>query len=212
MIEAAGISDHAHRPASWPDRIRLPFDIDPAPLAAELAALPAEAWTTHFVPQNYDGEWSAAPLRCGAHAIHPIHRIACDPTETRFVDTELLAALPAFRAALAQFRCPLTMVRLMRLAPGSVIKEHSDPGLGAEEGRARLHVPVTTSAAVDFRVNGRRIEMSAGSVWYLRLSDPHSVQNRGAVDRIHLVVDAVVDPWLTSMLSAGKAAGVRPKV
>lgn len=53
----------------------------------------------------------------------------------------------------------------------------------------RLHIPVVTNDGVDFRLNGVRCPMSAGSTWYLRLSDPHSVANRGSSDRVHLVID-----------------------
>jgi hypothetical protein len=210
VTEYARLHQPTPPPARFPDRVRLPFDVDPAPLVADLASLAGTIWTPHFVRQNYEGDWSALPLRCGARAVHPIHRIGCDPTETRFVDTEILAALPAFRAALARFRCPTRVVRLMRLAAGSTIREHEDPGLSAEDGLARLHIPVTTSPDVDFRVNGRPVEMAPGSVWYLRLSDPHRVVNRGRADRIHLVVDAVVDPWLEKMLGRGASAGLSP--
>jgi hypothetical protein len=45
--------------------------------------------------------------------------------------------------------------------------------------------------------------MAPGSVWYLRLSDPHQVANRGETDRVHLVLDATVNPWLARMLREG---------
>jgi hypothetical protein len=47
--------------------------------------------------------------------------------------------------------------------------------------------------------------MTAGSVWYLRLIDPHAVDNRGSADRTHLVVDADVNDWLADMLQRGAA-------
>jgi len=43
--------------------------------------------------------------------------------------------------------------------------------------------------------------MAPGECWYLRLSDPHSVANRGTTDRVHLVVDAVVNDALRRMIS-----------
>ena len=51
--------------------------------------------------------------------------------------------------------------------------------------------------------------MPAGSSWYLRLSDPHSVANRGAADRVHLVIDAVVNDWVPALFerAAGAASG-----
>jgi hypothetical protein len=94
----------------------------------------------------------------------------------------------------------------MRLSPGSLIREHQDPFLDPESGWARLHLPIETNAAVDFRLNGRTVRMAPGSCWYLRLSDPHSASNDGDGDRVHLVVDAVMNPWLAAMLAAGAPA------
>ena len=48
--------------------------------------------------------------------------------------------------------------------------------------------------------------LEAGSAWYLRLSDPHSVANRGADARVHLVIDAVVDPWIEAQFCRAAAA------
>src|SRR6185436_3955723 len=123
-----------------------------------------------------------------------------DPTCRDYADTPLLAACPAIAAALAMFECPLESVRLMRLGAGSVIKTHRDLDLDVEHGRARLHVPIDTNPGVDFRLNGERVFLGEGECWYLRLSDPHSVRNGGDRDRIHLVIDTIVNPWLREVL------------
>jgi hypothetical protein len=128
--------------------------------------------------------------------------IYSDPTATEFENTALLAGSPYFQHVLSSFRCPLRAARLMRLTPGSLIKEHSDHELSAEEGFARLHIPVTTNPDVEFFLNGSRVILEAGSTWYLRLSDPHRVHNRGATDRVHIVIDAVVDAWLLDLLES----------
>lgn len=188
-----------------PDRLRLPLRFDAAALAADIAALACADWVRHFVPQNYDGDWEVAPLRARAGATHPILMIVSDPAASDYVDTPLLAACPAVRAALDTLACPLLAVRLMRLGPGSVIREHVDFDLDAEQGTVRLHVPVVTNPEVDFRLNGRRVVMEAGSLWYLRLSDTHSVANRGRTERVHLVIDATVNAWLAGLLAAAAA-------
>ncbi len=185
---------------SWPDRVRLPLRFDPARLAADLARLEDEAWTAHFVRQNYDGDWSALPLRAHAAARHRVQMIYSPPYATEFVDTPLLARTAYFREVLAAFRCPLTCVRLMRLTPGSVIKEHSDHDLAAEQGWVRMHVPVTSNPDVEFFVNGTPVSMVPGEAWYLRLADPHRAANRGTSDRVHMVIDAQLDGWLAQLL------------
>ena len=193
---------------TYPDRIRLPMRFDPDRLHADLAALRGESWTEHFVRQNYEGEWSALPLRSTAGATHPIMKIYSDPIATAFEDDALLARTPGFRELLDSLECPLRAVRLMRLAPGSVIKTHSDHDLAAEEGKARLHAPIVTGPGVEFLLNGRPVTMAPGELWYLRLADPHSVRNRGRADRVHLVIDVEANDWLYRQLALG--AGLTP--
>lgn len=189
--------------APLPDRIRLPFDFDPALLAADLDAFAESDWTAHFVRDNYRGDWSALPLRAPLGETHRLRMIYSDRTNPYFVDTLLLERAPNFRRALARFECPLRSVRLMRLGPGSAILDHHDLDLDADLGRARLHVAVTSNDGVEFHLNGLPVEMAPGSVWYLRLGDPHRAENRGPSARIHLVIDAEVNAWLEEMLRAG---------
>ena len=196
--------DHAPDPdATVPDRVRLPLEFDPVALAVDLAGFDDGDWVQHPVRQNYDGGWAALPLRSAAGESHPIRLIYPDPVATEWVDTPLLDRAPRLHAAISRFLCPLKSVRLMRLSPGSQIKEHFDPDLDAESGKTRLHIPILTGSSVEFLVNRRPVEMAPGSCWYLRLSDPHAVTNRGVGDRIHLVIDAVVNDWLAAQLRAG---------
>ena len=171
----------------FPDRLRLPFAFDPARLRADLRALDTDPWYDHAVRQNYSGQWDVLALRAAAGETHPVRIIVTPAGTTKFADQPALTRCPYFREVLAAFACPLHAVRLMRLTPGSVIKEHYDHELGIEDGHARIHVPVTTNPQVDFRLNGARVDMAEGSAWYLRLSDPHSVINGGTSDHIHLV-------------------------
>jgi hypothetical protein len=185
-----------------PDRLRLPFTFDADLLARDLDGLSAVGWIQHFVRQNYDGDWSVIPLRGKAGAKHPVAMIYADPTCTDFEDSPMLAACPYFRQILDTFQAPLRAVRLMRLTPGSVIKEHTDLDLSFEEGTVRIHVPVVTNTGVEFYLNRSRVVLDAGSAWYLRLSDPHSVVNRGSSDRVHMVIDAEVNRWVADILKA----------
>jgi hypothetical protein len=192
-------------PMRFPDRLRLPFAFDRDQLAADLRRLSSSQWIKHFVTQNYHGDWSVIPLRGPAGARHPVQMIYSDPTATAFEDAPMLAACGYFRTVLDTFICPLQAVRLMRLSPGSVIKEHTDHDLSFEQGSVRIHIPITTNGGVAFELNRRRVILEAGSCWYLRLSDPHSVANRGDADRVHLVIDATVNEWIEAAFAA--AAG-----
>jgi hypothetical protein len=191
-----------------PDRLRLPFTFDAGHLARDLERVSAVGWIKHYVQQNYDGDWSVIALRGKAGATHPVMMIYSDPTCRDFADTPMLAACPYFRQVLDTFEAPLRAVRLMRLTAGSVIKEHTDHELSFEEGTVRIHVPVVTNADVEFYLNRSRVVLDAGSSWYLRLSDPHSVDNRGTTDRVHMVIDAQVNDWITHILRTATAGAM----
>jgi hypothetical protein len=194
----------------FPDHLRLPLDFDPGALSRDLAAAASGGWIRHFVRETYDGEWDVIPLRAPRGARRPAAMVLVHPMTEHFEDTPVLADCPYFRHVLGCFLTTLRAVRLMRLAPGSVIKEHVDAFLDIEDGAVRLHVPVVTNSDVDFRLNGKRLEMAPGSAWYMGVGNPHSVANRGSSDRVHLVIDAMLNAWLVDLLEAAeRKSGVR---
>ena len=183
-----------------PDAVQLPFRFDVARLQADLANIVAEEFVPHFNTAFYQGDWSAVPLRSiGGRTDH----IYPDPTaKNTFADTPLLARCAYIREVLATLQCPMQAVRFLRLKAGSVIKEHRDHELGFEDGEVRLHIPVITNPEVEFVLNQVRVVMNEGECWYLNVNQPHRVANRGTTDRIHLVIDCVVNDWLRDQLLA----------
>jgi len=184
------------------DRVKFPFTFNTRLLQDDLARLQASDWIDHFVKQNYEGDWSVIPLRGPAGATHPVMMIYSHPTAKEFADTPFLQQSKYFPNVLQSLRCELQAVRLMMLTAGSRIKKHTDLDLAAEQGTARLHIPIQTNDKVYFRLNGSRVVLKEGECWYLRLSDPHSVENRGKTDRIHLVVDVKVNAWLSALITS----------
>lgn len=189
-----------------PDRLPLSLQFDPGLLVRDLQRLEEQSWIDHFVKENYTGQWDVLPLRGTAGATHPVMMIYSDPSCQDFADTPFLEQAPYLREVLGAFRCPLLSVRLMRLTPGSEIKEHCDHDLSAELGQVRMHVPITTNPGVEFLLNSTPVVMAPGSCWYLRLADPHAVSNRGSTDRVHLVIDALLNDWLQEELERAAAA------
>ncbi len=177
---------------------QFPFHFDPARLKADLEHIQPEEWTPHFNTSIYEGEWSGVALRSIAgHAL----QLYPDPTATgSFSDTELLGRCSYYQEVLATFHCPLTSVRLLKLKARSSIREHRDYKLGFEDGEMRLHVPVVTNPAVAFFVNGERVPMQEGETWYANVNLPHRVDNGSDTDRIHLVIDCIVNEWLAGFL------------
>ena len=116
-------------------------------------------------------------------------------------DTELLDHCPYIRTVLNFFDCEKLSVRLMRLQQNAIIKTHTDQDMSFEEGEARFHIPVQTNPGVSFFLDEERIPMQEGECWYLNLSRPHRVENTGEEDRIHLVIDCLVNGWVKELLS-----------
>lgn len=179
--------------------VRLPLNFDPVPLAAEVASIAAEDWVPHFNTGYYEGEWRVAALRSvGGRA----GQIFPDHTKTNeFADTPLLAQCPQMQAVLAAFACPFTAVRLLKLTPGTRIREHCDHNLGYEDGEVRLHLPILSNSAVEFVLAGEVVPLQPGETWYLNFNLPHRVANLGTTDRVHLVLDCVLNPWLDELLT-----------
>ncbi len=188
------------------DRRRLPMAFPVEELLAELRTLPAEAWVDHFVPANYEGTWRILPLRGPAGETHPIRMATSHPGQEDFADTPFLARAPVFRSVLDRFRCGLRSVRVMALGAGSFIREHRDPDLDGGGDTIRLHIPLLTHGGVRFLLNRAAVPLRAGECWFLRLSDPHAVENPGPGERLHLVIDAELNAWLRDLLALPETA------
>ena len=177
---------------------KLPLSFDAEALKADLYKISPREWIPHFNRSYFTGEWSGVALRSVGGVEGKLYP---DPTaQGCFADTTLLARCEQIRAALASFQCQLESVRLLKLSPGSVIREHRDYNLAIEDGEVRFHIPVLTNPLVEFFLDSRRIEMREGECWYVNFNLPHRVANRGTTDRVHLVVDCVMNDWLRSLL------------
>ena len=189
-----------------PDRLKFDITFSKRRLLSDLERLEKSEWIGHFVTQNYEGDWDVLPLRGPKGAEHPVMMAYSDPSCAEFEDTPYLKECPYFQEVLDSFPFELHAVRLMALSPGSRIKEHRDHDLSLEDGAVRLHIPIRTSDAVEFVLNGSRVQMAEGDCWYLRLSDPHSVYNGSGIRRVHMVVDAPVGPGVAGFFR-GEARG-----
>ncbi len=179
---------------------RLPLVFDAAGMQEEAARLEQTYWKQHYNTQDYDGSWSVIPLRSFMglpDALFSVHQSA--GPHVKYLDTPLLEQCPVIRNVLQQMQCELQSVRLMNLGPGAIIKPHRDHDLHFEKGEARLHIPVQTAEEVSFYVEEERIPLREGECWYLNLSLTHRVENRSKNNRIHLVMDCLVNDWLEGM-------------
>ena len=176
--------------------LQLPFQFDPARLAAGLAEIRADEWSPHYNDSDYAGIWRGAALRSASGEAGDLRSVA-----PSFHDTALLDRCPQLREVVGTFQCRVKAVRLLGLAPGSFIREHSDHALDFEDGEARIHVPIQTNDRVEFYVQGERLLMEEGGAYYVNVNLPHRVNNRGTSERVHLVIDVEVNDWVRELFA-----------
>ena len=177
--------------------LKLPLRFDAAQLQGELDLVEAGEWADHYNERDFGGRWQGAALRSANGSSRDIN--AGPAGHAEFADTPLLARCPYIRRVLAEFECPLKSVRLLSLAPGSFIREHSDHALGYEDGEVRIHIPIRTNPGVEFYVCGERLLLQEGECYYVNVNLPHRVNNRGSAARVHLVIDARVNDWVREL-------------
>jgi hypothetical protein len=178
--------------------LKLPFCFDMARMKHEVSALTAQ-WVAHYNTNDYEGVWTALPLRSlGGRNDNAI----ADPRPgLTFEDTELLQLCPYLKQVVETLPCEKMAVRLLNLEAGAVIKEHRDRELCFESGEARIHVPVMTNEDVAFYLDGERVVMNEGECWYMNFNLKHRIYNNGTTNRIHLVMDCVVNDELRALFA-----------
>ncbi|MGB8194825.1 MAG: aspartyl/asparaginyl beta-hydroxylase domain-containing protein [Chitinophagaceae bacterium] len=177
----------------------LPFNLPK--LQAEVTAL-SHPWSPHFNIKHYEGGWNVLSLRApGGKA----DQIIPEPMHgDDFLDTPLMGSCPSVKELLSSMQCPILSVRLLNLQSGAIIKPHRDHELAFENGEARLHFSVFTNDAVEFYIEEELLRMREGECWYINANLTHSVINKGATDRIHLVIDCQVNDWLKELFESAE--------
>lgn len=192
------MSEIANAPEATSDRIQLPISFDIEKMKEDVKKL-----TFHnFI--YYD----AIPLRAPAHLVDPSLPFPppaddyADGSWTDWSDAQALLDSPYLTTVVDYFkeRTTVTLVRLLRLEPGAVVKEHTDPTLGLEIEKSviRLTIPIVTNDKVEFYLNDEIVPMNLGECWYLRLTDPHRVVNGGDTERVNMTIDMVPNEWVRS--------------
>lgn len=101
-------------------------------------------------------------------------------------------------------------IRFMRLEKnqGELVRhtDQTDKEVGVEIGDImRLHIPIKTNEDVIFNVwdtNNVKLQknMDEATLWYLDMRKPHRALNGGSEERIHLVIDVIVNDNIRSKL------------
>ena len=174
--------------------VRLPVRFCADTLAAEMAALPPEAWVPH--PTDYQGNDAALLITPGGR----IEQGFIGP----MAPTDALARSPYIRQVMAGLGCTWGRSRLMRLAPDAKVPRHIDINYYWRT-HWRLHIPVVTNSAVAFTCGGETVHMAAGECWTFDSFQYHEVHNGGSETRVHLVLDTVGGGLLHELLGKAQA-------
>jgi hypothetical protein len=140
-------------------------------------------WTPVWADKRYAGEhWMICPL------IENFHKTA---NFNKFDVCELVEK---------KMKCQIKNLMFYSMLPGGDIPPHRDMVGNVGLGGLRLHIPIITNSKVNFIVAGRRVIMNTGELWALDTSYKHSVSNFGDQQRIHLVMDVIVNNWILNLL------------
>ena len=99
-------------------------------------------------------------------------------------------------------------VMLARMAPGGTISPHRDQNPAAKWPH-KIHVPLQTSDQVTFWIDGKAYFLPEGEAVEVNNMAVHAVENRGSMDRIHLIfeyydAEQPEPPWLHELLTVSR--------
>jgi hypothetical protein len=164
-------------------------DVDPAPLAAAVAALGEEAWFEQV------GRQEAFPAHRKTQTIPLIYdpdMRHTDQTVWPRFDAMQDVLAPAMRAIEAYFGAGyFVRVILTRLGAGETIGSHRDHGPSLARAH-RMHLAIETNPQAEFGIAGHIRHLPPGEIWEINNRKVHGVRNQGDAARIHLILDYVV--------------------
>ena len=179
---------------------KLPQTFDVQRLKQDLEKLQKKNWIKHINRHVHDGGWASLPLRSvGGQIDNPV---VVETNPERYKNTSYLDQSEYLKEVLASFKCTIVSARLMSLDAGQEIRRHTDLDLRFEDGCARLHIPIQTHPDVAFKINDQPIHFGEGECWYMNANYPHQVINGSDTNRIHLVIDCIVNDWLKELFSS----------
>ncbi|WP_394203418.1 aspartyl/asparaginyl beta-hydroxylase domain-containing protein [Shewanella waksmanii] len=182
-----------------PDRVKLPFEFDAKQLRLNLSCIEELIKQASSLPQNGKQHWRTIDLYHQQTAVQraPMQSMAVNSSRP---SNSYLDSAPYIQAVLNHFKCPIVNVLLAKITAHSSHSQMASVPIDSEHGLARLYIPITANDEVCFVLNSVDVAMQAGECWYLRVSDPYSVMNSSAEDKVHLIIDTRVNLWLATQL------------
>jgi hypothetical protein len=173
--------------------LKLPIRFDPDALAAEVRALPNWAWSAH--PTGFVGNEGVRLVSPGGQQ--------SDEFSGPMGPTKQLELCPYIQEIMGEIGGVWGRSRLMGLAAGADVPSHIDTHYYWRT-HLRLHIPVITNPGVLFTCGDETVHMAAGECWAFDSFRRHRVENKGAEQRIHLVLDTVGGGNLPALIAAAR--------
>lgn len=177
-------------PVVKPSDIRELGPVDITALKAQVARVSERVWSA-------EDERKENRFDCFHHTRHIIFRFIEGMRDHRcFYSTPLWPAwqdalLPVLEEASAPYgfaRPIYPKVMLARLAANAVIDRHVD-GAGSNLHTHKIHVPLQTSPRSLMFIRDVPFHLAEGVAYEVNNLAPHSVENTGETDRIHLIFE-----------------------
>lgn len=172
--------------------LKLPFKFDAEKIAEEIAQFSDKDY--YFI---YNPYVEVDTLK-SKHLIEP--KIGEDDLPV-FLPNDALKKCPYLMQILETFKCDKETFRIHSLAAGAEIRPHRDVCCSFEHGKIRLHIPVKTNSDVLLQVNDQTIPMKPGECWYCNFDIKHEVHNNSTEDRVHLIMDCLVNEWVKDIFA-----------
>ena len=173
-----------------PDFIRSLGPVDIAPVQELVARTSERVW-------NLENERKENQFDCFHHTRHIVFRfIEGMRDHRRFYSNPIWdiwqgQLQPIMEQAVRPYglRSPAyPKIMLARLEAGAVIDRHVD-GAGSNLYTHKIHVPLKTTEQARIVINDQAFHLLAGEAYEVNNLAPHSVENLGPTDRIHLIFE-----------------------
>lgn len=161
--------------------LKLPYSFDACRILKELSG----PWVEHFMFAKEGNDGVLLVTTNGDQ--NNLH-------DEPMLPTPALDAMPYTKSIWSELDIPFMRSRFMRIRAGGQMPEHTDVHPWWDD-KARVHIPVQTNNLVKFSCGGESVFMKIGECWAIDNSLPHSIENGGDSDRIHLVIDVPLS-WL----------------
>ena len=153
----------------------------------------------NFVSHNGDhsGGWGSICLV--SYGGDPYNDLVNDK---EVLPTRLLKNCPEIKKFLDMIPGKKFRVRFMEIQANSQIFWHYDNNETIDCGsnnNARIHIPIITNPEIDLQICHENNYWKCGKIYYGDFSFPHSINNKSNKNRIHLVIDVLVNDKLLKL-------------